>query len=436
MVPATLPSNPRGGPRKRRIVLTTLGSLGDLHPYVAIALGLRERGHEAVVATSACYRQKIEALGLGFRALRPDSDWVADPGAMRRFMALRTGTVRVVTEKLFPVLRECYDDTLAAAEGADLLVSHPLSVYATRLVAEKTGIAWASTMTAPLGFFSAHDPSVFPLFPGLSKQWRFLGPAFWGALFWAGRRGARFLAKPWYRLRAELGLPPTREGNPLSDSHSPLLVLALFSKWLADKQPDWPPQTVLTGFPLYDRDGEGGLPPALVRFLEDGPPPVVFTLGASAAVVAGPFYEQSVAAMRRLGGRAVFVTGKGPAHLVGPLPAGTMAVRYAPFSLLFPRAAAIVHHGGIGTTGLAMRSGRPMLVVPFSHDNPDNAERVRRLGIARTVSRERCSAASLAAELRRLLEGPTYARRAAEVGARVGREDGVGAACEALAGLL
>ncbi|MFI5386511.1 MAG: glycosyltransferase [Fimbriimonadales bacterium] len=147
-------------PTRKRILLTAVGSLGDLHPYIAIALGLRERGHEALIATSNCYRQKIEALGLGFRTLRPDSNWVDDRNAMRRIMDLRWGTMRVLRDVLLPVLRESYQDILAAAEGVDLLVSHPLT-YATRLVAEKKEIPWASSMTAPAGPFGLR-PSLAP----------------------------------------------------------------------------------------------------------------------------------------------------------------------------------------------------------------------------------------------------------------------------------
>jgi rhamnosyltransferase subunit B len=421
---------------KRRVVLTTVGSFGDLHPYIAIALGLQARGHDAVLAASQCYRRKIEALGLGFRAVRPDSDWVADPTVMRRLMDLRMGTVRVVCEKLLPVLRESYEDTAAAADGADLLVSHPLTAYATRLVAEKVGIPWASTMITPLGFFSIYDLPMMPVVPNLSRKLRFLGPAFWGPLYWLGKRATRFLARPWYRLRAEIGLPPTGEGNPLADSNSPSLVLALFSKLLADKQADWPKQTIVTGFPLYDRDGGTGLPPALARFLDDGPPPIVFTLGMTAATVAGPFYEHSVAAAKRMGSRAILMLGKKPSNKPTALPQDVIAVDYAPFSELFPRAAAIVHPGGVGTTGLAMRSGRPMLVVPYSHDQPDNAERLTRLGVARTIASSRYTPARAAAELRRLLDNPVYSQRASAVGEQVRQEDGVRTTCDALEALL
>jgi rhamnosyltransferase subunit B len=415
-----------------RVVLTTFGSLGDLHPYIAIALGLQARGHEAVLATGACYRRKIEDLGLVFRAVRPDSDWVADPQRMRRFMALRRGLARLAREWMLPALRDAYADTLAATEGADLLVSQvPL---AARLVAEKTGVPWASTIHIPLLFFSAHDLSVLPAAPFLSRNLRFLGPTFWGPLSSLSKRATRFLARPWYRLRADLGLPPTREANPLLDSHSPTLVLALFSKLLADKQPDWPPQTVLTGFPLFDGAGSG-LPPALARFLDDGPPPLVFTLGTAVSSNAGPFYEHSAAAAKLLGRRAVLILND-PRNRPSTLPDGVVAFDYAPFSELFPHAAAIVHHGGIGTTGLAMRSGRPMLVMPCSWDQPDNAARVARLGIGRGISRRRYTPAHVAAELRQLLDDPAYSQRAAEVGEQVRREDGVCAACDALERLL
>ncbi len=112
------------------------------------------------------------------------------------------------------------------------------------------------------------------------------------------------------------------------------------------------------------------------------------------------------------------------------------AFDYAPFSELFPRAAVIVHAGGVGTSGLAMRSGRPALAVPYAHDQPDNAERVARLGIARTVPAWRYTPGRAAAELQHLLDNPVYVHRASEVAEQVRQEDGVRAACDALEGLL
>lgn len=431
----TIPAEPGVSFRKRRIVLTTFGSLGDLHPFIAIALGLQARGHEAVIATSAVYRQKIEALGIRFRAVRPDhSDPETDPDWIRRIMDRRKGSEFVVREVLMSVLRESYEDTLAAAQGADLLLSHVLT-YTTRLVAEKKGIPWASVFLQPLGFFSADDPPVLPQVPFLAKL-RFLGPTFHRPLFWLAKRSCRSWGVEWHQLRANIGLPPTKD-NPLFEGmYSPSLVLALFSKLLADKQPDWPPQTVLTGFPIYDQHGEAGLTPDVARFLDAGPPPVVFTLGTSAVVVAGSFYEHSVAAVKRLGLRAILIIGKNVQNRPAPLPEGVIACDYAPFSELFPRAAVIVHPGGIGTSGLAMRSGRPMLVVPYAHDQLDNAERLTRLGVARTIRPHRYTPSRVVAELKQLLDNPVYSQRACEVGEQMRREDGVRAACDALEGLL
>jgi rhamnosyltransferase subunit B len=417
----------------RRVVITTWGSLGDLHPYLAISMGLKARGHDVILGTAECYRRKIEALGLGFRAVRPDCTWLADPEMVRRLAHPRWGLIRVA-RMVLPMLRESYEDTLAAAEGADLLVGN-LATYAAGLVAEKKGIPWASVMHIPTLFVSAYDPPLLPGLPGFSKKLRFLGPAFWGPLGRVLKWGSRLLAKPWHRLRRQIDLPPVWGVNPLTDWHSPLLHLALFSKLLVDKQPDWPPQTVVTGFPWFDQDGSTGLPPALAQFLDGGPSPIVFTLGTAVATDAGPFYESSARAARLLGRRAVLIL-KDPRNRLPTLPEEVAAFDYAPFAELFPRAAAIVHHGGIGTTGLAMRSGRPMLVMPCAWDQPDNAERVARLGISRTIPRHRYTPDRVAAELRRLLDDPAYERRASEVGDQVRQEDGVRVACDAVEEML
>jgi rhamnosyltransferase subunit B len=420
---------PRTIHARRRILITTWGSLGDLHPYVALALGLQSRGHEAILATGECYRQKIEALGIGFRAVRPDCAWVADPIVVRRLTHPRWGIIRAVQAQLRS-LRESYEDTLAAAEGIDLLVGN-MAAYATGIVAEKKGIPWVSAMHIPTGFFSAYDPPLIPGFPGFSKGLRGLGPKFWGPFGRSVNRVMSVLARPWHHLRKELGLPPARGFNPLTESHSPVLHLALFSKWLADKQVDWPAQTNVTGFPWFDTDGDARLPPTLARFLDVGEPPLIFTLGTVVVADAGPFYHHSATAAKLMGRRAIFLV-KNPRVLLPELPDGVVAFDYAPFSLLFPRAAAIVHHGGIGTIGQAMRSGRPSLVMPCAWDQPDNAERVARLGIARTIARNQYEPERVAAELRLLLEDPAYSQRAAEIATKVRQEDGVTAACDAL----
>jgi UDP:flavonoid glycosyltransferase YjiC (YdhE family) len=233
-----------------------------------------------------------------------------------------------------------------------------------------------------------------------------------------------------------MGLPPTKANPFFEGGQSPRLVLSLFSRELAAPQPDWPAHSVQPGFPFYDQDGDADMPADLLRFLDDGPAPLVFTLGSSAVLDAGGFYEQSAQAAKLLGRRAVLLVGKKPENRPASLPRGVITIAYAPFSQIFPRAAAIIHQGGIGTTGQAMRSGRPTIIMPYAHDQPDNAARTSRLGISRTIPRARYTAEAAAAELRKLLDDPTYAQRAREVGERVQREDGIGGACDALEGML
>lgn len=414
----------------KRFVLATFGSLGDLHPYVAVALELKARRHEAVIATSVRYREKIEALGIEFTEVRPDlSHVVDDPVLMRRVMDERTGTEVVVRELTMPHLRETYDDLAAACVGADVLVGHPLT-YCARLVSEKTGIAWASSVLAPIGLFSATDPPVVPNARWLAHL-RFLGPAFHRAVFALGRRSVRAWSAPWRKLRADLGLPPTDDEPLFEGQHSPTLVLALFSSTFAPPQADWPTNTVVTGFPFFDDDGAEDVAPDLARFLDAGPPPLVFTLGSSAVRDAGRFFEFGAEAARRLGRRAVLLVGRDVAPPAS-LPEGVAAFDYAPYSTLFPRAAAVVHQGGVGTTAQALRAGRPMLVVPYAHDQFDNAARVARLGVARTMCRRALCADRLTAELGALFDDSTLAARAADVGRVVAAEDGARAAADAL----
>jgi rhamnosyltransferase subunit B len=213
-------------------------------------------------------------------------------------------------------------------------------------------------------------------------------------------------------------------------------VLAMFSRSLAMPQPDWPPNTRITGHVFYDGSDRDGLSPDLERFLASGPAPVVFTLGTSVVgkgPAAGYFYRESLKAARILKVRSVFLVGKDTKNrLPVPLPEGVAVVDRAPFSKLFPRAAAVVHQGGIGTVGQALRAGRPQLVVPFAFDQPDNAQRLQRLGVAEVLYPRRYAAHRAATRLGDLLRGSWYVCRAGEVSGRVLSEDGVGDACDAI----
>lgn len=414
----------------RRIVLATFGSLGDLHPFVALAKGLQSRGHEPIIATSEYHRELIERQQIGFHPVRPHLlDLAEQPEMFRVLMDRNRGTAAVVKRVFMPHLRDSFDDLMGAVAGADLLVTHTIA-FAGPLVAELTGVAWVSAVLAPMAFLSKHDPPVPPQAAWL-RHLHPLGPWFFGPLLWSVRRVLRSWSRPVRRLRQELGLPPG--SDPLFEgANSPDCVLALFSSALGQPQPDWPRQTIQTGFAFFDDANATGMSAELARFLEAGPPPIVFTLGSSAVMDAGSFYHESMAAARLLGRRAVLLIGIDPRNRPADLGEDVLAVDYAPFSELFPRAAAIVHQGGVGTTGQALRSGRPMLVVPWAHDQFDNAERVRRLGVAQMLDKTRYRASTAAAALRQLLDDPTCVARARQVGDQVRAEDGVAAAVDAM----
>jgi UDP:flavonoid glycosyltransferase YjiC (YdhE family) len=190
------------------------------------------------------------------------------------------------------------------------------------------------------------------------------------------------------------------------------------------------------GFPFFDQDfGGKGLDPALGAFLDAGPPPLAFTLGSSAVNAAGDFYAQAAQAASRLGRRAVLLAGAAAESLRG-LPPGVLAASSAPYFQLFPRCAAIVHSGGVGTTAQALRSGRPQLVVPFSHDQFDNGTRVRRLGAGTWIHRHRLDARRLERALAAVLGDPEVARRAAGAGETIRTENGIGRACDVIDSVL
>lgn len=414
-----------------RIVLATWGSYGDLNPFIGLAAALAARGHAPVIAAPEFYRRDVEAEGIAFRPMRPDVD-PTDRALIARIMDARRGTEFMVRELLVPAVRGAYDDLWAATEGADLLVSHPVT-FAAPLVGERRGMRWLSAVLAPISFFSRHD---IPAFPSMPWTARLSGvPGAGRLLTGVARAITRRATAPVARLRAELGLP--RAANPLFDGQfAPHGTLALFSRLLADPQPDWPARVTRTGFVFYDRTAGRGLPAGLDEWLGGGPPPLVFTLGSAAAGTdegARRFFAASAAAARELGMRALLVAGFDGAARAAEFAGGGVHVTDAvPYSSVFPRAAAVVHQGGIGTTAQALAAGVPQLVVPFAHDQPDNAVRVARLGVARWTTPRRYAGGAAARELRLLLARPERAALAASIGAEVRSEQGAERACAAI----
>lgn len=409
----------------RRILFATIGSLGDLHPCLALGLELKRRGHDVTIATTEFYRPKVESLGLTCCALRPH--WRPDdPELIRQCEDLKRGPEVLFRRLILPHLRDTCADLIAAASSADFMLAGEL-VYAAPVVAEKLGLRWASVILSPCSFLSACDPSLLVNVPALYRL-RAAGRCVNRLALNLGRLGIRHWWTPVRDLRRELGLRAACD--PLfRDKFSPDLVLALFSRTLAQSQPDWPPRTAQTGFAFHD--SEDSHLQELVAFLAAGDEPIVFTLGSTAVHNAGDFYEVSAEAARRPGRRAVLI-GANDALSTPDI----LAVPYAPYSRVFPQAAAIVHQGGSGTTGQAMRAGRPMLFVPYGWDQPDNGKRIERLGAGLSLSRKVYSAKTAARTLKRLLSNPGFAVSARKLGSQVRQEDGLTNACNTIEAIL
>ncbi len=423
----------------KRIVLSTFGSFGDVHPYVAIALELKARGHVPVIATSEVYREKMDAQGIEFHPVRPDLPSYDQPEVMgpllEGLMDPRLGSERVM-QLLLPHLRDVYEDLDAAVTGANLLLTHPLPLVGP-LVAQVRKLPWVSSVLAPISFFSVYDPPVPPQMPALHALMKLNPLIARGVMRLATLRLDR-LMEPVYRLRSELGLP--RGKQPLfAGQQSPNRVLALFSKVMATAQRDWPPHTCVTGFPFYDRRdffGEHEAAREVFEFLDAGPPPIVFTLGSSAFWVARDFYRDSITAARALGRRALLLIGHSSNLPQAELPDGVAAFEYAPYSEVLPRACAIVHQGGVGTTGQGLLSGKPVLILPHAHDQFDNASRIVRLGCGRALPRPRFNAETGARELSRLLDNPSYLDHAVQLAEVVHQERGASVAADEIEKVL
>ncbi len=426
-----------------RIVFAVFGSLGDMHPMNALGIELKKRGHHIIFAAMEYYREKIETLGFEFRPMRPHLD-PNNKALARDLMDAKKGSELLLKQLILPNLRPMYDDLLEIVAGADLLVSTEV-VFPAMSVAEKTGIKWVTTTLAPGTFLSAHDPFVPPTAVWM-RHLRFLGSTFHGAMFGLVRKMIDSWFDEYREFRRGINLP---EGcNPLFDGKSTTLNLAMFSRVLGKPQPDWARSTLQTGFCFYDGAADlGAMDIELEKFLGAGEPPIVFTLGSAAVMDARDFFEESAQAAQMLGKRAVLLygmfnepprimeNGKWKTENDRNVGAKIIAVPYAPYSQVFSRASCVVHQGGVGTTSQVLRAGVPALVMPYSHDQPDNAARCERLGTALIIARDNYDAKTAARQLKRLLAAQKYRRNAAEAAKIVQAERGTRTACDAIESL-
>ena len=423
-----------------RIILATAGSLGDLHPFLALGRALRAVGFQVDVATSAEYRAKVEAEALGFHEVGPSLERLrADLGMdlAQITHAIAASDAFLFERIMTPYLKSATRQMIAASQGVDAIVGGSFAVGAVT-AADSLNLPFISVALQPTVVFSAYDPPLLPKAP-------WLAPATGGARLWLnratiaiGRATTNHWTRPVNDLRRELGLPPSRDNLFFDAGRGAALSLGLYSPLLGARQPDTPEAFDVVGYAAYDSDlgGPATLPLALEAFLAAGPAPLVFTLGSAAVNIPGGFYRESLTAARRLGRRAVLLVGPDGDPSVAEGAADAVALAYAPFSLLFPRSAAIVHQGGVGTTQQALRAGRPQMVVPHLGDQFDNGARIARLGVGATLARGAYRGEAVAILLDRLLGDAALIASAARLGAIAAQEDGAAQAAARIAALL
>lgn len=397
-----------------RVLILVHGSSGDVYPQIAVGRALLERGHEVLLATNPYFETAVRRAGLQFipagseaegrKAIENPELWQRGKGVSILF----DGVLKAMPET-YEIVRQYYQP------GRTVVVANALA-FGARVAHEKLGVPLASVHLQPV------------LLRSLNEQPGIVTPRAWRPLVRPLRRALTAALDRWVfdpaivprlnEYRAGLGLRPVR--RVLKEwIHSPQLVLGLFPEWYASPQPDWPANTHLTGFPLFDQTEGASLSPELDQFLDQGGPPLVFTPG-TAMVFARHFMAVSAAVCRSLGRRGLLVT-RFAEQVPTDLPPGVLHVQYAPFSALLKRAAALVHHGGIGTASQALAAGVPQLVVPANFDQPDNAARLRKLGVAESIRDSAYTVQSAGAALSRLLSSApveracsTWARRIRE----------------------
>ena len=411
-----------------RIVLTTVGSFGDLHPFISVGLALKARGCDTVIATAENYRSKVEKEGLGFHPVRPTLEQIQKGAALtgrELWRKVAVGGAGFFIEKaIAPYIAESYVDLYEILSSADLAVISGFSIGA-RMASAKMCIPYVSLLIYPCSIVSADDPPYMVEFPWLPIIRRTLG-----------RRAVNFVLRllvaklRWHsrkitQFRRQLGLRPAHFDDVFGESLYADWVVAAYSPCLG---PPPPGLGDIAGFTFYDvtkRVNSAGLAKPVADFLKNGPAPLVFTLGSILGTTGDKFFfEEAVKTARLLGMRAILLVGADAEPEFRRLASSDVLVAgYVPYSLVFPQAAAIIHHAGIGTIGLALRAGRPQLVCPYMGDHRDNAERLVRLGAAKRLNLNRFTAKRATAALRFLLgDGPK--NRAAELGPQVARENG------------
>ena len=403
------------------ILLCPVGSAGDVHPFVGLGEMLAQRGHRVQVIVSAYFESIVRRAGLEFIEFNTAEEFLQlsnDPDLWHP----RKGFFYIARQAILPLMHRQYEMIESHYVAGETVVVSSFLGFGARIAHDRLGVPLISVHLQPAVFWSdAHPPRLAGM-PSCAPRWLLR------SLFHLGEKLVidPFLCPETNILRRELGLPPVR--RVLSKwIHSPQAVIGLFPEWYSPQQSDWPPHTHLTSFPLWDERNITPAPESLETFLAAGDSPIVFTPG-SAMMFGQKFFSSAVAACRLLGRRGILLS-RFPDQISRQLPDSVQHFDFVPFSQVFPRASAVVHHGGIGTTAHGLAAGVPQLIMPMAHDQPDNATRLVDLGVGDWLSPRRFTPARVAGKLARLLQSQDVIVRCREIGSRLQGVDGLLLAC-------
>jgi rhamnosyltransferase subunit B len=411
-----------------RWLLTSWGSHGDLHPFLALGRGLMARGHKVTLVGHPDWGAETEAAGLRFVA--------TDEPSRENFLTNRPEIVSMqwggmrsvhtlVNHAIAPSFDAIMATLLAEAPAHDVMIAHHF-VFPAPAVAELTGIPWGTVSLAPGVVPSSYSlPAGY--FGRASHHWLGRGRQW---LIWSiGRICISFLVDPVVnQFRRKHGLKPIRDAA--FSVHSPVLNLQLYSEHYAPGPPDWSDEKRYGGFCFYDPGSETSLSPEVEAFLQAGEPPGLFTLGSAAVRYPGTFYQEAVDSLTALGLRGILLIGP-KENRPARLPDTVLAISYVPYGLIMPRVRAVVHQCGIGTLSHTLRAGVPSVACPFAFEQPNNAHRLEALGVAEILLPHERDAKHIAQALQRLLAGDARAK-AQRLGELIRAEDGVAQACDIL----
>ena len=407
------------------ITVNTFGTRGDVQPYIALALGLQAAGHKLRIATHAVFGDFVREHGLEVYPLDVDPRQVLLTQAVAE---LGNNTFRIsrwMEEHFRPGLADLFRATLEAARDADLLVNSSLS-FAGWHVAEKLGIpgiaAYLQPFT-PTGDFPSTAAPIPPRWLPLKGLYNYASTKLSNQFFF------RLLLPLTNVCREEvLDLPPLGMGYywKIDAPSAPVPMLYGFSPAVIPRPKSWGTYQQIAGYWFLDLSQGYQPPPELLSFLDSGTKPVYIGFGSMVDHEREEMTRLVVEALAAAGQRGILLGGWSELGGVD-LPDTILRVDYVPHDWLFPRVAAVVHHGGAGTTAAGLRAGVPSVIVPFFGDQPFWGWRVHELGAGpRWLPRQKLTAVSLAAAIRQAVGDETIRRRAADLGARIRAEDGVG----------